>query len=84
MDGALLVELIVSAGEASATDTEEMDEPIAQPPTMNSNEFKSVTNVLTDYCQWQDCMTADHLNLLGMLQANVADAAAPNVKFAAQ
>ena len=77
-----LVELVVSAGEASATGPDEIDEPIVQRPTMNSSDSISILNVLTEYCQWQDCVTADHLNLLRMLQGNVADTTAPNSELA--
>ena len=81
LSDAELVELNFSPGKANAVDPGEIDKPAVQPPTATCSDFNSMMNVLTDYCQWQDCMTADHLNLLGMLQANVADAAAPNVKL---
>ena len=44
------IELTVSAGDATATDPDEIDEPIAHPPTMNSSEFQSMMKVLTYYC----------------------------------
>ena len=56
-----LVELIV-ASEANACDLDKNGEPIAQPPTMNSSGLNSMMNVLTNHCQWQDCVTADDMN----------------------
>ena len=70
--------LILSACAATATDPGGIDKLFAQPPTMNSSEFHCVMNVLTDYCQWQECVTADNLNEFHLAQAKVADAAVPN------
>ena len=36
-------------------------------------------NILTDYCRWQDCVTADDLNVLRILQGKVVDDAAQNL-----
>ena len=47
---------------------------------MNFSVFQCTMNMLTDYCQWQDYVTADHLNMLRMLQAKVADPAPPKLK----
>ena len=56
-----LVELIV-AGEANTSDLDKNGETSAQPPTMNYSGVNSMMNVLTNHCQWQDCVTADDLN----------------------
>ena len=64
-----LDELVVSAGAATATDPDGIDLPIAQPSAMNASKFHSVMNVLTDYCQWQECVAVDDLNMLRMDQA---------------
>ena len=81
-----LVELIVSDGaatnSATATEPDEIDEPIAHPPIITSAEFHSMVTILTDYCQWQDCVTTDDLDILRMLKAKVADAATPSLKQA--
>ena len=51
---------------------------------MNSSEFHNAMNVLTDYCQWQECVTADGLNVLCMIQAEVTDATGLNLKRESQ
>ena len=56
-----------------ASDPDEIDEPIT-----NSNEFHRIKNVFKDDFQWQDCVTADNLNMSRMLQAEVAEATTPN------
>ena len=63
LSDAELVELNFSPGKANAVDPGEIDKPAVQPPTATCSDFNSMMNVLTDYCQWQDCMTAEHLNL---------------------
>ena len=67
-----MVELIVTAGA-------EIDEPIAQSPTVTSNEFHFMIDMFSNYSRWQYCVTADHLNMFRMLQAAVADTAAPKL-----
>lgn len=37
---------------------------LSQPMTMNSSESHNLTNVLTYYCQRQECVTANDLNML--------------------
>ena len=77
-----MIELIVNAGEGNATDPDEIDKLTAQPLTVSYSKFSSMMNVWTDYCQLQDCVTTGDMNLLRMLQAKVADAAAPSLKQA--
>ena len=68
------VELNVSVAASTAIDPDKIDELVAQPPSMTSREFHNVINVVTDFSQWQDCLTADHLDVLRKLQAQVLDA----------
>ena len=72
-------ELMVSAGAAKVTDPDEIDELITQTSTMDSRELHIIINVSTDNCQWHDFVNAGDLGMLRMLQAKMADAAAPNL-----
>ena len=58
-----IVELIVGASAATASDPDKIDKPIAQPPTMTSGKFLTMMNELVEYCQWQYCVTVDHLKM---------------------
>ena len=66
------VELIVTVGAATATNPNEIVKHIAQPPSRDPSEFYRMLNVLKDDGQWHDCVTADDLNTLRILQANAA------------
>ena len=76
------VEVIVIASAATANEPDEINDPIAKLSLASSMQFQSMQYVLIDYCEWQDCLTSDDLNMLCMLRAKVADVAAPKLKQA--
>ena len=57
---------------------DECDEIASNPPTMNSSKFDRTMIVVVEYCQWQDCATANHLNVLNKVQAKCRCAVHPS------